>query len=87
MSQMFGIISLNLEGKKCRAITKAVKDLNVPKSSICYRIKGYKDTWSVDDRPSSCHPRSMRTLRLIEGTRSKINRKKKYSMRKIAHEE
>ncbi|XP_059096817.1 uncharacterized protein LOC131891306 [Tigriopus californicus] len=86
MEMREAILSLHSEGETCQEIARTLSSLKVTKSTAWYTIKRYKYTGSVENRPKSGRPRSIRTRKLIEATRSKIRRNPKRSIRKLASE-
>lgn len=86
MEKREAIIKLHCAGKSCSDIAKALKDMKVTKSTAWYTIKRWEKTKSVENRPKSGRPRTVRTKKLIESTRAKINRNPRQSIRKLARE-
>lgn len=86
MEKREAIIRLHHAGESSRNIAKALKSMNVSKSTVSYTIRRYKETLSVKNRTIPGRPRSVRTKALVKATRSKISRNGKRSMRKMASE-
>ena len=54
--------------------------------TVCYTIKCYKDTGSIENWPKSGRKRSVRTAKLIKATRMKLTRNNRRSLRTMAAE-
>ena len=63
-----------------------VKNEKVSPKLIYRIIKRFKDTGSLSDKPSSGHPRSVRTPALKNKARCRISRNPRRSIRKMARE-
>ena len=82
MEKRQAILKLHQEGKSCRDITKALQALNVSKSTVSYTVNRFTKAKSLENRPKSGRPRSVRTKKLIKAARQKISRKSKRSVAK-----
>lgn len=84
MEKREAILRLHSMGKSCKEIANALKIMKVTKSTAWYTIKRFKETKSLENRPKSGRPRSVRTKKLIQATRLKIFRNGRRSLRKMA---
>lgn len=80
------IVELREQGLSYGQIAKRLEDMKVSKHKAFLTYKRYQQTGSLEDRPRSGRPRSVRTPRVIKSVREKIRRSKKRSMRKMAVE-
>ena len=65
-------------------ISKIIKQLKVPKSTVYDAVRRYKELGNTKDRPKNGRPRSFRTKRNIKAVRERVRRNPKRSMRKMA---
>lgn len=67
-------------------ISKIIKQLKVPKSTVYDAVRRYKELGNTKDRPKSGRPRSCRTKSNIKAVRERVRRDPKRSMRKMARD-
>ena len=63
-------------------ISKIIKQLKVPKSTVYDAVRRYKELGNTKDRPKSGRPRSCRTKCNIKAFRERVRRNPKRSVRK-----
>ena len=80
------IITLRAKGFSYEKIAKSINNGLGPisKGTVCYNVKKYKETNSVENQPKTGRPCNKRTPQMIKNTREKIRRLVKRSMRKMA---
>ena len=69
------MITLLQSGKSNSFIFKALKPLGISRMFVWRTIKRYRETSSVDDRPRSGRPRTVRTDKAIKAVAARIRRK------------
>ena len=67
-------------------ISKIIKQLKVPKFTVYYAVRRYKELGNIKDRPKSGRPRSCRTKSNIKAIRESVSRDSKRSIRKMARD-
>ncbi|KAI6646234.1 MhmaT1 transposase [Oopsacas minuta] len=75
-----------MNGSTQSEISKNLKNEKINRLFIYRTIKRYNDTKSVEDKPRSGRPATVRTRALREKLRSKIRRNPRRSIRKMARE-
>ena len=55
-------------------ISKIIKQLKVPKSTVYDAVRRYKELGNTKDRPKSVRPRSCRTKNNIKAVRERVRR-------------
>ena len=75
------MVQLQQEGLSVREIARRLME---PKSTVARVLKRYKETRSLEDKPITGRPRTVRTQRLIKNVREKIRRNPNRSKRKLA---
>lgn len=78
------VISLKKAGKKPMEIFRQIKCLGASRNFVYYTLKRYKDTCSLDDRPRSGRPRSVRTAANIKLIRERLRRNPCRTQKKMA---
>jgi inhibitor of nuclear factor kappa-B kinase subunit alpha len=67
-------------------VSKIIKAMKLPRSTVYNVLKRYKETGSASDRPRSGRPRTARTPQLIKSVREKLRRNPDRNIAQLARE-
>ena len=83
MTKRVAIIRLDRAGTP---ISKIIKQLKVPTSTVYDSVRRYKELENTKDRPKCGHPSSCRTKSNTKAGQERVRRNPKRSMRKITRD-
>lgn len=86
MDKRKAIARLYLEGKSISEITWLLKSLKVPRSTVGWTVKRFKETRDIKNKKRPGQKPTVRTANLIRNTRAKIYRNPHRSISKMARE-